>query len=178
MTRAKKIYLLTLTTALLVASNVAAQVKPLAVEKLDSSMRAEAKSVLILLSTDWCQYCQLQQNLLRSNRELSSALNNIYYIKFDAETGKSLDFGGKTYHYKPNGMATGLHELVTTLNDGDEISFPAWVALNENYQVVFRYNGVLYPGELKELIHSLTTVTSAKEKPNPIESSLTTGYPN
>ncbi|MGO3807684.1 MAG: hypothetical protein ACTJHT_15510, partial [Sphingobacterium sp.] len=45
-----------------------AQTESFAIEDVDSIMQTKQKPILILLSTDWCKYCQMQKNQLAKNK--------------------------------------------------------------------------------------------------------------
>lgn len=128
------------------------QVKPTLIADIDSLMSKEAKPILILLSTDWCQYCQMQKIQLRKNKAFIKNLNQYYYIEFDAEQKAPVVFNGKEYVYKPTGAKVGIHQLAQMLNGPDPLSFPKWVVLSPTYEVLFRHNGVLLPNEVDKLV--------------------------
>lgn len=128
----------------------------LSVEKLDSSMRSAAKPVLMLLTTDWCKYCNLQKAQLKRNRDFQAANESFYYTEFNAEDKTPVTFHGQTYNYKATGISTGMHELAVALSGDKSVSFPAWVLLNKDYQVLFRYNGVLSSQQLHHLLNAIS----------------------
>lgn len=130
---------------LLCAGPCLAQNGGVSVSEVDSLMNKQAKPLLILLSTDWCKYCRMQKNQLRKNKEFTKRAAGFYYIEFDAESKESIKFHGRDYHFKPNGPSTGIHGLATALSGPEPIAFPTWVLLDKDYQVLFRYNGVLTP---------------------------------
>lgn len=140
---------------MLTAARCVGQPEALSVDRLDSTMRSASKPVLILLTTDWCKYCQLQKTWLRRNRDFQAQRDNFYYAEFNAEQKAPVTFHGQTYTYKATGVSTGMHELAVALSGDKSVSFPAWVLLNKDYQVLFRYNGVLSPQQLKDLVSAI-----------------------
>jgi thioredoxin-related protein len=132
-----------------------AQPAALSIEKVDSLMQVSAKPVLIMLTTDWCKYCQLQKNQLRKNKEFQANTGNCYYVEFDAERKAPVTFHGHTYNYKATGVSTGIHELAIQLSGEKGAGYPAWILLNKDYQVLFRYNGVMSPEQLKILLQAM-----------------------
>jgi thioredoxin-related protein len=149
---------LMLAMLLLMSTGSVAQINTLPVEKLDSCMQTTAKPVLMLLTTDWCKYCQLQKAQLSRNKEFQAKKEAFYFIEFDAEGKDSVTFHGHTYNYKATGVSTGMHELAVALSGEKAVSFPAWILLNKDYQVLFRYNGVLSAQQLKELLKALSKI--------------------
>ncbi|MGJ1303485.1 thioredoxin family protein [Sphingobacterium multivorum] len=132
-----------------------AQLKPFAIEDVDSLMLKKEKPILILLSTDWCKYCQMQKNQLEKNKDFLKQSDNFYYVIFNAEGKDAIVFQQRTFHYKPTGLSSGIHELAVALNGSEKVAFPTWVLLDAKYQVLFRYNGVLKPLEIKELLKAI-----------------------
>ncbi|ERJ58579.1 TlpA family protein disulfide reductase [Sphingobacterium paucimobilis] len=146
---------LLLLIGLFVTDNGLSQIKPVAIMSLDSVMIQAPKPVLILLSTDWCQYCQMQKQQVRKNKKFIEKGNLFHYIEFDAESKETIRFQGKDYVYKPTGANIGTHELAVTLNGPDRLAYPTWILLDKDYQVLFRHGGVLRPYQINELIDTL-----------------------
>jgi len=132
-----------------------AQPAELPVDNLDSCMRVSPRPVLMLLTTDWCKYCQLQKAQLKRNNEFQAASDKFYFVEFNAEQQAPVVFHQQTYRYKPTGVSTGIHELAAALSGDKGASYPTWILLDKSYQVVYRYNGVLPPQQLKEYLKLL-----------------------
>ena len=135
-----------------------AQVNPVDIAQVDSLMEQQAKPILILLSTDWCQYCQMQKNQIQKNKDFAVSTNSFYYVAFDAESKDKVSFQGKDYAFKPTGKNIGTNELARALNGPGTLAFPTWVLLDKNYQTLFRHGGVLAPIQLKELLDAIGTI--------------------
>lgn len=148
----KKLFFFLITAVVFPGCYCAAQVKPLPVEKADSVMQDTAKPLLILLYTDWCKYCQMQKSQLRKNKEFIKRGDRFYYIELNAEGREKIHFNGKNYAFRAKGAATGIHELAAALNGSENVSFPTWILLSKDYEVLFRYSGILVPGQLKLLL--------------------------
>ncbi|MBE8722278.1 thioredoxin family protein [Sphingobacterium pedocola] len=136
-----------------------AQINPVDIAEVDSLMAQQAKPILILLSTDWCQYCQMQKNQIRKNKDFAISANSFYYVAFDAESRDNVLFQGKDYTFKPTGKNTGTNELARALNGPGTLAFPTWVLLDKNYQTLFRHGGVLNPTQLKELLNAIDDIS-------------------
>ena len=127
-------------------------------------MQTEPRPVLILLSTDWCRFCHLQQGQVRKNTQFLAQQGDFYYIEFNAETKKDLVFKGEKYVYKTSGTSSGIHELAVKLGSGTKgISFPTWVLLDKNYQTVFRNEGVLSVAALATVVKGIQELIQTKE---------------
>ena len=119
--------------------------------------KAQAKPVLILLTTDWCKYCKIQKIQLEKNHDFQAARNYFYFVEFNAETQDSILFNEKVYHYKSSGLSTGIHELAVELgNQKQGISYPLWIILDKDYRVLLRRNGLLSGQQIQEIVRAIS----------------------
>lgn len=152
-------HILVVVTGLFISAICQAQIAPSAISKVDSLMALEPKPILILLSTDWCQYCRMQKSQIRKNEDFLEKADLFYYVEFDAESEEIIPFQGKDYVFKPTGKNTGTHELARALNGPGTLAYPTWVLLDRNYQVLFRHGGVLTPNQFKELLDAIGSIS-------------------
>src|SRR5690606_6956548 len=106
-------------------------------------------------STDWCKYCQMQKNQLRKNKDFLAQDGLFYYIEFDAESKEKVTLRGKAYAFKPTGVSTGVHELAIAMNGSEQLAFPTWIVLDEEFQLLFRHAGVLSRQQLSDLFRTI-----------------------
>ena len=132
-----------------------AQPQAVNITEVDSLMEQQAKPILILLSTDWCTYCQMQQHQLQKNPDFAEHGDLFYFISFDAESKADVSFQGQPYSFRPTGKNTGTHELARALNGPGTLAFPTWVLLDQQYRVLFRHGGVLTAKQLKKLLDAI-----------------------
>lgn len=123
---------------------------------LNDSLRQEQKPVLIFIHTDWCKFCQLQDNTTFADPELTQVLNkNFYCLRLNAESKADISFLNRTYKYK----LTGYHELAELLaKQNGTFSFPATLVLDHTLQPVKRYTGYVSAADLKSLIGQIYTL--------------------
>src|SRR5690606_11770362 len=131
--------------------------------ELDSCMAVDSKPILVLLSTDWCKYCQMQKNQLLKNKDFQNAGNLFYYVLFDAESKEKVHLHGQNYSFRPTGVSTGVHELAIDLNGSEKLAFPTEVLLNKNYQVLFRNKSVLEPKQLAGLLRTMQELSKKQQ---------------
>lgn len=136
-----------------------AQTETFAIKDIDSLMIIKKKPILILLSTDWCKYCQIQKNQLKKNKNFLNQADNFYYVIFNAESKDPVMFHKQLFQYKANGLSSGIHELAIALNGVEKVAFPTLVLLDTNYQVLFRNNGILSSRQLKEILDALDLIS-------------------
>lgn len=125
------------------------------IETIDSLMTRQSKPILVLLSTDWCQYCAMQQQQIHKNKNFIKHSNEFYFVEFNAESKDKIQFQGKEYVYKPTGINIGTHELAFALNGSNKTSYPTWVLLDQQYQPIFRHNGLLNPQQIDEFLYAM-----------------------
>lgn len=145
-------FLLVIIMVFCLGSFTTAQTKTYDIEELDSLMLVEKKPVFILLSSKWCKYCDIQKNQLLKNKKKLEQAEGFYWIIFNAEKTEQIVFHRSVFRYNASGLSSGVHELAIALNGSENVIFPTWIVLNDNYEVLFRYCGILRPSEIQRLI--------------------------
>lgn len=155
---------LLLIIGLFVTGSSLSQIKPVSIAAIDSLMAQDAKPILLLLTTDWCQYCQMQKLQIRKNKKFAEHSDNFHYVEFDAENKATIRLQGKDYVYQPTGANIGTHELAIALNGPNRLAYPTWVLLDKDYQVLFRQGSVLRTDEINELLEAIQRNKTANYK--------------
>ncbi len=140
---------------------VMAQVKNRSISPtvLTDSMNIQPKPILMLISTDWCNYCRMQQAQLQKNQDFIAAKDQFYYVELNAETKDSIKFNGTVYRYQNTGPSTGIHGLAVELaNQKGGIAYPTWILLDQKYKILFKHPGLLPPQELKQLLNAIDSI--------------------
>lgn len=132
-----------------------AQILPTKIQQVDSLMAQQPKPILVLLSTNWCQYCAMQHRQIQKNENFKKESAFFYFVDFDAQSKEKIKFQNKEYVYKPTGINIGTHELALALNGNSKITYPSWVLLNQQYQPIFRHNGLLNPQQINDLLEAI-----------------------
>ena len=133
-----------------------AQLKRVPIGELTDSMRLHPKPALVLLTADWCTYCRLQRVLLKKSATLQQLMSTVYFSEVDTEMKQTLVFNGKTYRFRPTGVGTGSHELAFALGATDNrLVLPTWVLLNERFEIIFKFRGVVKVDELCRLLETI-----------------------
>ena len=133
---------------LLTSLNLEAQIS---LEKFNSIFNENPKPILLYFSTNWCSYCMIQKKQLKKEDELLQILNNdIYFIEIDAEANQSIIFLGREYKSSSNGkMHSFLEEFI---DKKDQISYPYWVLISEEFKIEMKYTGLIKNKTLKHLL--------------------------
>jgi thioredoxin-related protein len=147
-----KIFLLAI--FLSIAFNGFSQLKTYQFNQLDSLKAIAKKPVLVLMHTEWCQYCAAMMNAARTNSNLYEVLNKDFYlILLDAEDRNNIEFNGQIYRYKPNGLNNGFNELAVEFTKGrGGLVFPNLIFLDDKYKVVYHYASYLKPKDFISLL--------------------------
>ena len=131
------------------------QIKNHQFKELENLQKSEPRNVIVFIKTDWCSYCKAMDNTTFKNQKATEKINqNFYFINFDAEEKRDIDFAGKTFLYKPTGINTGIHELAETLTKG-KTTYPDLIILNPQNEIIFQYNGYLKSSELLDILNKI-----------------------
>lgn len=130
-------------------------VKWISAESVDDSMAVKPKKIFVEIYTDWCGPCKLMDKKVFPKEEVVQPMNEHYYaIKLNSEKADSLNFNGKDYYLKPYKTAV-INELVVEIGlEAGHLSYPTIVILNENYEVIYRYPGMLTVDLLADVLET------------------------
>jgi len=119
-------------------------VRWLSFEQLKDSMAVKPKKIFVDIYTDWCGPCKLMDKKVFPKSDVVRLMNENYYaVKLNSEKADSLIFNGKDYFLKPYKTAV-INELVVEIGlDAGHLSYPTIVILDENYESIYRYPGML-----------------------------------
>lgn len=124
---------------------------------LDSLQKKDDRKVVVFFHTDWCKYCQKMKSITLVDEEVIETLNDVFYfVSFDGEEKKDIEFQGHTFRYKPSGANTGMHELTEQLATIDgKVNYPTMSVINSKNEILFQYGGYMSVEELKEVLKAL-----------------------
>lgn len=131
------------------------QIKNHQFEELESLQKSKPRNVIIFIKTDWCNYCKAMESTSFKNQKVTETINqNFYFINFNAEEKRDVNFAEKTFRYKPTGINTGIHGLAETLTEG-KTTYPSLIILNPQNEIIFQYNGYLESSELLNILDKI-----------------------
>ncbi len=147
-------YISTLILIFLSTSFVHAQMKFVEFKDLDSLQKNHAKPTIVFIHTDWCKYClAMQQSTFKNKEIIENINNNFYFIQFNAEEKRDINFLNKIYHFQPNGVNNGVHELAKFLgNKKEELIYPTVCFLNNLSQIEFQIQGFVSTKQMMYLL--------------------------
>lgn len=148
---------LILSIALLLSIFCSGQLNTYAPEELDSLLSLKNKKTLLIISAEWCRFCEMMKNSTLTDSEVIELLNNdFYFVSLDESHQKDLKYSNKIYTYLNLGESNSKHELALTLGKiNDEYILPATCVFDENSDLIFQYSGYLSNEELIKLLTSL-----------------------
>ena len=114
----------------------------------------EPKMVFIDVYTDWCGWCKRMDASTFANPEIAQYMNEHFYaVKFDAECNDTIEFKGHRFlGTSRHGGKKGSHQLAYALLQG-KMSYPSYVIMNEEKQVLQVINGFQPVKNFELIIH-------------------------
>lgn len=116
------------------------------------------KPMFIYIFADWCVYCKKMERVSFKDKSNIEILNKDFYaIKFNLEKEESLVFNGKLYDNSELGNRRNpTHDLAKYLTGkSKDISLPAIVVLDGDFNIVKRFHTYLSPKQLNFLIKGI-----------------------
>lgn len=114
----------------------------------------QPRMVFIDVYTDWCGWCKLMDQSTFANPVIAKYMNEHFYaVKFDAERQDTIIFNGQKFYgvMRPNGRK-GSHQLTQALLNG-KMSFPSYVIMNEQLQIIQVIGGYQEAKQFDPMIH-------------------------
>ena len=124
--------------------------------EVQTALKTNPKPIIVDVYTSWCGWCKFMDKTTFKNRKVISYINNnMYAVKFDAETKTPIQFDGNLYENKELGHKRGSHDLANAILN-DEMSYPTIVYFNENLERITISTGFK---KSKALLKELSYVT-------------------
>jgi len=153
----KKISLLVLCLTIFVSVGYSQKtIKWLDITEVESEIKKDdvnAKRVFIDCYTDWCGWCKRMDKDTFSDTTIAKIMNHYFYnVKFDAESKKTIDFGGKTYkNLNPTGKRGSAHELANLLLN-NRLAYPSFSVLNPDLSIATIIPSYFSPRDFEPII--------------------------
>lgn len=125
----------------------------LSIHDIEEKIQIENKPIFLSITTDWCGICRIQSQQISKDEELIELMNSkIYFVEFNAESTEKVKLKNHVFIKQPS----QYHDLVIELlGDFNEISFPTWIILNQDFEILDVFSGLLRPKDLKRMINQL-----------------------
>lgn len=137
-----------------ISNGTIAQPKMFSFEVVDTLQQLEQRPVMVFIHTDWCRFCAAMKTETFTNNTLVELLNeHFYFIDFDGEATTTVVFDGRTFHYKPTGANTGVHELAEALGSiNGKLAYPALRIMTPNDEIIYQHNSFMNADELMTVL--------------------------
>ena len=126
----------------------------MSIEEAEARCIEEPKMVFIDVYTDWCGWCKRMDHNTFDHPVIANYMNEHFYnVKFNAEISDTITFKGQQYvgYVRPDGRI-GSHRLAHALLRG-KMSYPSYVIMNEEMQVLQVIGGYHEPKVFEPMIH-------------------------
>lgn len=150
----KKIILLLF---LCVANQNFAQLNTHTFEEAEKLSKISPKPFVIFLHTNWCKYCKMMENTTFKDQKIVEELNkNFYFISFNAEDKKAINFNNHAFKFLPKGNNSGVHELAISLGEKDgNLIYPTISILDSDYSILAQIQSFTNSKTLLEILQKL-----------------------
>jgi len=136
-------------------SNAQEKVKWYSFEEAVALNKENPRKIFIDVYTDWCGWCKKLDKTTFVDPVIVKILNTKYYsVKFNAESTKPIDFGGKTFTNEGGSRST--HQLAAALLQG-KMSYPSAAYLTEDLQLLTSVPGYMTPKDLEPILKFFST---------------------
>lgn len=148
----RKILILSFFLFGLIASGIAEEkVKWYNIEEAVALNKENPRKIFIDVYTDWCSWCKKLDKTTFVDPVIVEILNTKYYaVKFNAESTKPVDFGGRTFTNEGGSRST--HQLAAALLQG-KMSYPSAAYLTEDMQLLTSVPGYMTPKDLEPILN-------------------------
>jgi len=125
----------------------------ISLDNFNKEFSQNPKPILLYFSTDWCAYCKIQDREFDKNIELINSLSEKYYfIKLDGESLDDFIFLENKYSSNSNEIKKSTHDFVKVfLSVNEQETYPFWIVLNQNLEIIGKEFGFLDQNKLKKL---------------------------
>jgi len=111
------------------------------------------KLIFIDVYTDWCGWCKKMDAATFSEPYIAKYMNEKYYcVKLDAEGHDTITYMGKTFS-NPNPNGRRSTNQIAALLLQNKMSYPSYVFMNEQNQVLTVVNGYIEAPKFDPIIH-------------------------
>ncbi len=117
---------------------------------IDSLQKEKPKKILIDIYNNYSVSATMMRTKTFNNPEVSSYLNEKYY-SVTVELKSNEEFIIKGITYKNSGEAHGYHQFAIAVLQG-KMKFPAFIILDENYNLIERKQRYYTPEEIEALL--------------------------
>ena len=142
---------------LLIANQNFAQLNTHTFKEAEKLSKISPKPFVIFLHTDWCKYCKMMENTTFKDQKIIDQLNkNFYFISFNAEDKKAINFNNHEFKFITKGNNSGVHELAISLGEKNgDLVYPTIAILDSDYSILTQIQSFTNSKILLEILQKL-----------------------
>lgn len=143
------------------SSNKIVQQNPLTtydISELDTLIDKGDRPIVIFMHAPWCTFCRNMEHTTLKNEPVKELLSSeFYFISFDGEDKRVLEYNDDTYEYRPHSHTSGTNELGKYLGAiEDQLVYPTLVIMSPTHEIIGRYGTFLSSNELLAVLRPIT----------------------
>lgn len=115
--------------------------------------KEQPKIIILYFYTDWCNICKIQETQIEKNEKILEFLQqDVYFLKFNGESEDPVDFLGQ--RYIPI-QKVKTHPFVIEFISQHEVSYPLWIVLDHNLNVLGKFSGLIQKKNFEKLMFQI-----------------------
>jgi thioredoxin-related protein len=131
------------------------------IEDLDTS---SIPLKVIMLSADWCNICAVNETKIERKRFLKDFdLSQVEFYKLSENHPSPIIFNDTVYHFEKTGINEGRHQLIDQLFKGATISYPTFLFLDQNNQLMESRSGFIDESEIESILYGILNQTDVPD---------------
>jgi len=128
------------------------------ISELDTLADKGDRPIVIFMHATWCTFCRNMEHTTFKNEPVKELLSSeFYFISFDGEDKRNLEYNDITYQYRPHSHTSGTNELGKHLGAIDgQLVYPTLVIMSPTQEIIGRYGTFLTSNELLAILRPIT----------------------
>lgn len=133
-------------------------------EPIESLNSSSSEIKVIMLSADWCHICAVNETKIEQKRFLkNSDLRQVEFYKLNEGHPTPIHFKDKIYHFEKTGIKEGRHQLIDELFKGKTITYPTFLFLDANNQLIESWSGFIEESEIESILYGILNQMDAPD---------------
>lgn len=118
--------------------------------EFNAKFKENPKAIMIYFYTDWCSVCKIQEKQIERNVEIQQFLQEeVYFLKINGESKDEINFLDQKF--VPS-YSDKIHQFVTEFIPPKDVSYPLWIVLDHNLEVLGKYSGLIQKKNFEKLM--------------------------
>ncbi|MFC6268328.1 thioredoxin family protein [Frigoriflavimonas asaccharolytica] len=142
---------------LFITSQINAQLIKHTFAEVEELQKTEQRPVMVFVTADWCNYCQLTKVKTFSDKKVEKIINEkFYFVELNQNEKSTIQFMGKEYGPVINGYKSGNHQLADALTrNGGENLYPTTIVYTAENELLYKKQELLKVDDILNLREKL-----------------------